>query len=74
MADVIDIANDRAQADLDAALAARIVEPVNMESALYCQECDDQIPEKRRELVKGCQLCVHCQSLAESLNRSRGFW
>lgn len=73
MADVIDIANDRAQAELDATLAARIVEPVNTESALYCHECDDQIPEKRRELIKGCRLCVHCQALAESLKKSRGF-
>lgn len=28
-----------------------------------CQECGDEMPEKRREY--GCKLCTHCQSIAE---------
>lgn len=72
MADVVDIANDRAQADLDAAIAACISEPSNEESAVWCEECDAEIPEKRRELIRGCRYCVQCQSLIEQLKRVRG--
>ena len=32
------------------------------ESAFYCQDdaCGEEIPEKRRQAIKGCQHCVHC--------------
>ena len=53
MADIIDMANDRAQAELEASVAACVGNFSNAESAILCEECDTQIPEKRRELVKG---------------------
>ncbi|NAZ18006.1 DksA/TraR family C4-type zinc finger protein [Paracoccus sp. M683] len=31
-------------------------------SAEFCVECDDPIPEARRQAVPGVQLCVDCQS------------
>lgn len=34
-----------------------------------CEECGEEIPEKRREAVPGCRLCVKCQS---DLERARG--
>lgn len=65
MADEADIANDRAQRELDAALAA-ITHPADgLPSAIWCEECDEQIPEARRSAVPGCLLCIQCQSLYE---------
>lgn len=34
-------------------------------SAETCDDCGDEIPEKRRLVVPGVRLCVHCQTLAE---------
>ncbi len=36
-------------------------------SAEFCEECGVDIPQKRRELVPGVQLCVDCQSLSERI-------
>ena len=35
------------------------------ESLTHCEECDVEIPEARREAMKGVRLCVECQSLHE---------
>ena len=32
------------------------------ESGEFCQECDEPIPEARRQAIPGVQLCVDCQS------------
>lgn len=34
-----------------------------------CEECGDEIPEKRRQAIPGCRLCVECQG---ALERARG--
>jgi phage/conjugal plasmid C-4 type zinc finger TraR family protein len=31
------------------------------ESLHYCEECDEPIPEARRQAVPGVRLCVDCQ-------------
>lgn len=43
------------------AQAAKPVPP----SATECAECGDEIPKRRRELIKGVQLCTECQSISE---------
>ena len=35
------------------------------ESLRYCDECGDEIPEQRRQAIKGVRLCIECQSLLE---------
>ncbi|MBG1841322.1 TraR/DksA family transcriptional regulator [Klebsiella pneumoniae] len=30
-------------------------------SATHCCDCGEEIPERRRELVAGCQRCADCQ-------------
>lgn len=35
------------------------------ESAHYCDECGDDIPEARRVAMKGVRLCIECQSTIE---------
>lgn len=32
------------------------------ESAAFCQECGDPIPEARRKALPGVQLCLPCQA------------
>ena len=38
-------------------------------SLTHCEECGDEIPVKRQELVPGVKFCVYCQQLQE---RSKG--
>lgn len=35
------------------------------DSRTHCLECSDEIPEKRREAMPGCQLCAECQETKE---------
>ncbi|MCP1676936.1 phage/conjugal plasmid C-4 type zinc finger TraR family protein [Natronocella acetinitrilica] len=44
----------------DAVRRARSQLPVG-ESLHHCEECDAEIPEGRRQAVKGVRLCVVCQ-------------
>lgn len=32
------------------------------ESLSHCEECEDEIPQARREAVPGVRLCIVCQS------------
>lgn len=44
------------------------------ESLTHCEECDDSIPQGRREAVPGVRLCINCQSAAdEHARRTGGF-
>lgn len=45
----------------DAVSAARARLPKG-DSAEYCDECGEAIPQKRREAVPGVRTCVECQS------------
>jgi len=31
-----------------------------------CADCEEPIPEPRRQAVPGCQRCIHCQALHEN--------
>lgn len=67
--DEIDRASEREQLDTAAAVeAARGHYASNWEvdSATECAGCGACIPEARRELIPGVQLCVECQSAAEA--------
>ncbi|MEE9320991.1 MAG: DksA/TraR family C4-type zinc finger protein [Granulosicoccus sp.] len=44
----------------DAVASARSQMPKGL-SATACEECDNPIPEARRQAVPGIQLCVNCQ-------------
>ena len=32
------------------------------ESAIYCEKCDERIPEARRKALKGVRYCIKCQT------------
>lgn len=34
-----------------------------------CAECDEPIPERRREAIPGVQLCIDCQSERDGVKR-----
>ena len=36
------------------------------ESLTHCAECDEPIPEKRRQAIPGVKLCIDCQSGREA--------
>ncbi len=66
--DEADIANE-ALAGAQARLLAekeRIRNLPKLKSRKYCRNCEAEIPEARREIIKGCQLCVECQMWVES--------
>lgn len=42
------------------------------ESATHCEECDNAIPEARREAIPGVRLCVACQAALEKEETSPG--
>ncbi|SMP99471.1 phage/conjugal plasmid C-4 type zinc finger protein, TraR family [Pseudomonas putida] len=64
VADIADLANDRAQWHLDLVLSARLPAP-ECESLEDCVGCGGSIPEPRRLAVQGCQRCIECQGFFE---------
>ncbi|EON7637020.1 DksA/TraR family C4-type zinc finger protein [Escherichia coli] len=41
------------------------------ESEEYCIDCDCEIPEKRRLVLKGVKRCVQCQSKVDKVYQER---
>ena len=41
------------------------------ESALDCVECDEPIPERRRDAIPGVKLCVDCQQERDAAYKPR---
>jgi phage/conjugal plasmid C-4 type zinc finger TraR family protein len=68
MADIADFANDLMQERIDQAIAARSAAKTesSAHSLLFCEACDDPIPEARRLAQPGCSQCISCQSLLEA--------
>ena len=42
-------------------------------SAEYCQNCDEPIPEGRRQAIIGVQLCIACQTLEDQQSSYSGY-
>ena len=42
------------------------------ESLTHCAECDDPIPQARRDALPGVKLCVDCQSGRDKTRQQRG--
>lgn len=55
--------NQNAIANVRNQLAKQAEQP----SAEFCEECGDEIPEARRKLVPGVQMCVYCQERMEKI-------
>lgn len=72
MADIADFANDLVQERIDQAVAARLALMSNAapHSLMFCDDCEEPIPEARRLAQPGCTLCIGCKS-ADDLRASR---
>ncbi|QHD69023.1 DksA/TraR family C4-type zinc finger protein [Sphingobium yanoikuyae] len=55
----------------DAVQRARTMMPVG-ESAEFCHDCGENIPERRRQALPGIRTCVACQSKRDATVRSAG--
>ena len=55
----------------DAVLSARSRMPSGP-SALHCDDCGEDIPERRRTALPGTRTCVACQSSRDATIRSVG--
>jgi phage/conjugal plasmid C-4 type zinc finger TraR family protein len=55
----------------DAVQRARTMMPAG-ESAVYCDDCGEEIPERRRQALPGTRTCVACQSKRDRAARSVG--
>ena len=42
------------------------------ESAKFCAECEEPIPEARREAVPGVKLCIECVQERDAVYKNRG--
>lgn len=42
------------------------------ESLTHCAECEEPIPEKRRQAIPGVKLCIDCQQERDSAYQARG--
>ncbi|MCO4786592.1 RNA polymerase-binding transcription factor DksA [Marinomonas gallaica] len=44
------------------------------DSLEFCEECDAEIPEKRRNAIPGVRLCIACQSELESSDKAQSLY
>lgn len=42
------------------------------ESLSQCAECDEDIPEARRQAIPGVKLCIDCQQERDGAHKARG--
>lgn len=70
-AELIDQANELAELQREAAIAKCRINHAAV-SATHCRDCGEEIPERRRELVAGCQRCVSCASDIELRLKQEG--
>ncbi|MDP8049891.1 DksA/TraR family C4-type zinc finger protein [Pasteurella atlantica] len=61
------------QEQIDASINDAIKSALNQlpkgESAEFCDECGDAIPQARRQAIQGVRLCIHCQEELEIVQR-----
>lgn len=70
-AEIIDQANELAELQREVAIAKCRINHAAV-SATHCRDCGEEIPERRRGLVAGCQRCVSCASDIELRLKQEG--
>lgn len=68
--EIIDQASELEEMQREQAIAAHRIDR-NAVSATHCVECDEAIPQARREAVPGCRTCADCQQIIEIKNKQR---
>lgn len=69
-AEIIDAANELTERRLELTIEAMRIDR-NAVSATHCIECDEAIPQARRDAVPGCRTCASCQKEIELKNKQR---
>ena len=69
--EIIDQASELEEMLREQAIAAHRIDR-NAVSATHCIECDEVIPQARREAVPGCRTCASCQEEIELKNKQVG--
>lgn len=64
MADVIDAVQERADLILESQIQAARTTTKGV-YAMYCLDCDRPIPEARRAVLPGVELCIYCKEISE---------
>ena len=64
--------NEQIEASIQDELARLKARPKVGESLTHCAECEEPIPEKRRQAIPGVKLCIECQQERDSAFQSRG--
>ena len=67
MPDNADMGTKVSDVFLEVALSNRVV--YSGISSKRCLECDNKIPKKRRETIKGCKLCIECATVKEAKSK-----
>lgn len=71
-----DSVNDQIEVSTAEAIARARLRAARVQSAMtsaeFCAECDEPIPEARRQAIPGVQLCVACQSGHDKQFRAAG--
>lgn len=49
------------------AVRSQLAKQAELPSEEFCVECGEDIPEARRKLVPGVQLCIYCQTKLERI-------
>lgn len=70
MKDQIDRANELAEKERAFAVA-KFRQNLPACSRLYCEDCDEPIPEARRQTAVGCTRCIECQQIFE--HKAKGY-
>lgn len=68
MPEIIDQANELAELQREAANAKCRINHAAV-SATHCSDCGEEIPDRRRELVAGCQRCADYQEEFEERSK-----
>ena len=63
---------EQIDASVDEAVQRARSQLTNGESAVNCEECDQVIPQQRRQAIPGVRLCVSCQSAVEKQDTQAG--
>ncbi|MDE1190126.1 MAG: TraR/DksA family transcriptional regulator [Pantoea sp.] len=64
MADSMDLVQQRVQEELARNLANATHRPSGA-SEFFCLSCGEEIPETRRRVLPGVELCVTCKEISE---------
>lgn len=70
-AEIAQIQNLFSNQNAISAVQQKLAEQRKQESLENCEECGEEIPQARREAIKGVTLCIYCQGLFE--RKQKGF-